>query len=132
MDYRLNFSLNETGYSAEFEFGKLTVSGDETAGFRPYQLMIASIAGCSGGVLRKILKKQRLEIQDIQIDVRVTRSDSQVKRIESIHMHFIISGANLNETKIGKAASLARKYCSMVQSVRGCITITESFEVLAA
>lgn len=48
----------EAGFTTNLPYGELHIAGDEEYGFRPYQLMVSSIAACSGGVLRKILEKK--------------------------------------------------------------------------
>ncbi|WP_338780038.1 OsmC family protein [Metabacillus sp. FJAT-52054] len=126
----MNFKMTEKGFSSEVEFGNLQVSGDEQHGFRPYQLMVASIAVCSGGVLRKILEKKRLEIEDIQIEANAQRNEAEANRIERIHVHFTIKGKNLKEESMKKAMELTRKNCSMVRSVEDSIEIKETFEIV--
>jgi uncharacterized OsmC-like protein len=121
--------MTEYGFQTEFDYGHLKTSGDEHRGFRPYQLMTASIACCSGGVLRKILRKQRMKIDDIEIRAEVTRADEVPRRMQKIHLHFIISGRDLHPKKIQKAVDLGYKHCSMVQSIKNSIAITESFEI---
>jgi putative redox protein len=131
MEYSTTFSMTEDGFRTGLEYGQLVISGDENQGFRPYQLMTASIACCSGGVLRKILKKQRMDIDDLKVRAAVTRGDTDTKRMEKIHLHFVISGSGLDQKKIEKAVDLGFKHCSMVQSVKDSIAITESFEIAA-
>ncbi|RHW41562.1 OsmC family peroxiredoxin [Neobacillus notoginsengisoli] len=123
------FKMKDDGFFTELPFGRLDVSGNEEVGFRPYQLMAASVAVCSGGVLRKILEKKRLEVRDIEIQTNVDRNENQVNKIETIHIHFVITGNNLNETQIEKAITLVGKNCSMVQSVKGSIDVRETFEL---
>jgi uncharacterized OsmC-like protein len=127
----MDYAMTDTGYRTDYEFGTLKIAGDVRSGFRPFQLMTASIAGCSGGVLRKIMAKQRLAVQDIEIQAKVQRQDDGIKRIQKIHLHFIIRGENLNPEKVRKAVELGYNYCSMVQSVKDSIDITESFEIEA-
>ncbi|AZB41675.1 OsmC family peroxiredoxin [Bacillus sp. FJAT-42376] len=126
----MNFNMTEKGFAADLEFGNLQVSGDEQYGFRPYQLMVASVAVCSGGVLRKILEKKRLHIEDIQIEAKAERNEAEANRIERIHVHFAIKGKDLKEEAIAKAMELTRKNCSMVRSVEGSIDIQETFEII--
>lgn len=132
MEYSTTFTMTEYGFQTGFDYGQLKISGDEHRGFRPFQLMIALIACCSGGVLRKIMRKQRMKIDDLQIRTEVTREDADPKRMEKIHLHFVISGRDLDPKKIQKAVNLGYKYCSMVQSVKDSIVITESFEITGA
>jgi len=120
----------EEGFITTTEFGELHVAGDEKYGYRPYQLMVASIAVCSGGVLRKILAKKRMEIEDISISTNVERNEAKANRIEKIHIHYKIKGQNLNENKIHQSILLASKNCPMAQSVIGSIEIEETFELI--
>ena len=131
MEYSTTFTMTENGFQTGFDYGQLKISGDEHQGFRPYQLMTASIACCSGGVLRKILRKQRIKIDDLQIRTEVAREDEDLKRMKKIHLHFVIFGMDLDPKKIQKAVDLGHKYCSMVQSVKDSVEITESFEIAA-
>ncbi|TYR75819.1 OsmC family protein [Rossellomorea vietnamensis] len=125
----MEFNMKEGGFSASLPYGQLEVSGNEEFGFRPYQLMVSSIAVCSGGVLRKILEKQRVDFKDISIKADVKRIEEEANRIKKISLHFTITGENLKEEKIQKAMELTRKNCSMVQSVIGSIEVEETFEL---
>ncbi|OMP68138.1 OsmC family protein [Domibacillus epiphyticus] len=125
----MEFNMKEGGFTAEFPFGKLDISGDDQYGFRPYQLLVSSIAVCSGGVLRKIFEKQRLDIEDITIQTDVTRNPDEANRVEKISVHFIIKGKGLKEEKVKKALELTRKNCAMVQSVIPAIEVEETFEI---
>ncbi|MFC3885379.1 OsmC family protein [Bacillus songklensis] len=120
----------EVGFTTQLSYGELHIAGDEEYGFRPYQLMVASIAVCSGGVLRKILKKKRLEVDDITIRTEVVRNEEEANRVEKIHIHYLIKGQNLPKEKIEQSLELARKNCPMVQSVINSIEVTESFELV--
>ena len=126
----MNFEMKEVGFKVQLGYGELHVSGDEKYGFAPHQLLVSSIAVCSGGLLRKILEKKRLEIEDIKITANVTRNENEANRIEKIHLHYTVKGKNLPEEKVAKSIDLARKNCPMVRSVEGSIEIEESFELL--
>ncbi len=118
----------DVGFYTEVGFGRLDIAGEDEFGFRPYQLLVSSVAVCSGGVLRKVLEKMRMEIKDIHIQADAERIEEEANRISKIHVHFKIEGSNLDERKIGKAMVLTRKNCSMVQSVIGSIEVEETFE----
>lgn len=126
----MNFYLKEEGMRINFDYGQLDVSGDEAHGFRPYQLMVASIAGCSGSVFRKILNKQRVDYEDLTITAEVERNAEEANRIERIDLHYYIKGRHLNPDKLNKNLALSRKNCSMVRSVEDSITINEHLEVI--
>ncbi|MED4780180.1 OsmC family protein [Brevibacillus choshinensis] len=127
----MQFEAKENGFVTHLSYGDLHVSGDEQYGFRPFQLMVSSIAVCSSGVLRKVLEKMRMPCSDMKVTAEVVRNEEKANRIEKIHLHFIISGENLQEEKVKKAIEASRKNCPMVQSVQDSIEITESFELVS-
>ncbi|MBT2758141.1 OsmC family protein [Mesobacillus foraminis] len=127
----MEFKMKDVlGFHADLEYGRLDVAGDVAHGFRPYQLLVASIAVCSGGVLRKVLTKMRMEFSDITIKADAERNKEAADRVEKITVHFTITGKNLSESKVEKALVLASKNCSMVQSVIGSIEVEETFELI--
>ncbi|PWW25519.1 putative OsmC-like protein [Cytobacillus oceanisediminis] len=127
MDFKMK---EEVGFYTELPFGRLDIAGDEEYGFRPFQLLVASLAVCSGGVLRKIMKKMRMDFEDIQIKTSVERNEEIADRVEKVHIHFLIKGNDLNEAKLHKALELTRKNCSMVRSVEDSIEVVETFEIV--
>jgi uncharacterized OsmC-like protein len=126
----MHFKMKENGFETTVEFGTLQISGNEDYGFRPYQLLISSVAVCSGGVLRKVLEKMRLTFDDIEVSAKVKRNEKEANRVTDIHLHFVIKGAGLTNEKVEKALVVTRNNCSMVQSVKDSIKITESFEIV--
>lgn len=123
--------MTESGFETNLEFGKLTISGDETKGFRPYQLLVSSLVGCSGGVLRKVLEKMRMPVEEMEIDVlEVVRNPEEASRLEKVHIHFKLKGSNLDATKMDRAMALTKKNCSMVRSVDQSMEVIETFEIL--
>ena len=126
----MEFNMTENGFKTETAFGTLTISGNDAYGFRPYQLLVSSIAVCSGGVLRNILEKMRMPAENISIQVKeVVRNPDEANKLEKIHLHFILEGAKIEETKLQKAMELTKKNCSMVQSVIESITVVETYEI---
>ena len=126
----MKFYMKEKGMRAELAYGDLEVSGDENYGFRPFQLMVASIVGCSGSVFMKILEKQRLDIEDLIISADVERNALKANSIEKITLHYIVKGYRLDPDKLHRNLELSRKNCSMIRSVEDSIEITERLELI--
>ncbi len=123
--------MTEHGFDTETEFGTLHVSSNEEKGFRPYQLMIASIAGCGGGVMRKILDRMRAPAEDIIVEVKeVERSDDEVSRLTKVHLHFKVIGSTITEAKMPRIMELTEKNCSMLQSVNESMDIVKTYELV--
>lgn len=58
-EFRMKFTVTDEKITSELPAGELTISGDENEGFRPFQLMVSSLAGCSSLVYKRILAKQK-------------------------------------------------------------------------
>lgn len=128
----MKFEMTENGFETTTAFGQLTISGNEDYGFRPYQLLVSSVAVCSGGVLRNILEKMRMPAENVTIEVKeVHRNPEIANRVEKIHLHFIIQGQNIDESKMEKVFELTKKNCSMAQSVIDSIELVETYEIRA-
>ncbi|HET7627906.1 MAG TPA: OsmC family protein [Bacillales bacterium] len=126
----MEFQMNGESFRAELGYGTLSVSADEQLGYRPFQLLVSSLAVCSGTVLQKVLRKKRIAYDDITIRADVTRNPDKADRVEKIHIHFLIKGDGLDDAKIKKSLEVAKKNCSMVQSVIDSIEVTETFELV--
>ncbi|WOV86623.1 OsmC family protein [Sporosarcina oncorhynchi] len=125
----MKFEMTENGFQTETSYGTLQISGNDEFGFRPYQLLVSSIAVCSGGVMRKILERKRIPAKNITIDIKeVYRNEEKASRVERIHMHFIIEGIELSNVQMDKIMEVTANNCSMVQSVKDSIEVIETYE----
>jgi putative redox protein len=127
---KVNFKLDDTGaFQSKFEFGELFISGNTDIGYRPVELMVSSIAGCSGGVYKKILEKKRIAFTGIEIKASVERNEQEANKITKIDLTYIVEGENLNFQQLQKTLEVALKNCGMAQSVKGAIEINEKVEI---
>lgn len=126
----MQFSMTEHGFKGDLPFGNIAISANDEHGFRPYQLLVSSIAVCSGGVLRNILEKMRMPASHISIKVKeVHRNEEEANRIEKIHLHFTLKGEKIQEDKLPRVFELVQTNCSMIQSVSQSIKVIETYEV---
>ncbi|MDX2284844.1 MAG: OsmC family protein [Bacteroidia bacterium] len=105
--------------------------GGENLGFRPMQLLLASLAGCSVLDVVDILRKQREPLLDVQVRATGNRKpDSTPAPFTDMHLHFLLTG-QIDPDKAARAVSLAvDKYCSVKESLDKSIQITYSVEIL--
>ncbi|GEL78136.1 OsmC family protein [Tenuibacillus multivorans] len=127
----MRFNITDTDITTDdFNYGMLNISPNDTEGFRPFQLMVASIAGCSASVYRRILKKQKIEYDELSVEADVVRTGDDVNKIEKITLNFKIKGQELNQKKLNKSLEIATKNCSMVQSVVPTMEVEETVEII--
>jgi putative redox protein len=88
--------------------------GGEGKGFRPMEMLLVGLGGCSGIDVVNVLKKQKEPLTDIKINIKASREEEQTPSIfKEITIHFDLYGA-LNPQKVERALALTfEKYCSV-------------------
>ena len=103
--------------------------GGEGKGTRPMELLLMGVAGCASIDLGLILKKQKLDLLDYEVEVTAQRNDNVAKTFKSINLHFILWG-DLESNKVERAIELTlTKYCSVALSLDKEIEITSTFTI---
>lgn len=126
--------VNQAFHYEAFNEGKIKVDidanpaiGGEEKGARPMELVLMGLAGCASIDLGLILKKQRQELIDYEIEVTAKRDETPAKAFESINLHFILTG-DLSPEKVEKGIELTlTKYCSVALSLDKNIKLTHSY-----
>lgn len=107
--------------------------GGENAGFRPMEMILLGVGGCSAMDVMHILKKSRQDVTDCQIEVDGTRADTEPKVFTDIHLQFIVSGHDLNEKHVARAVQLsAEKYCSASIMLQASVNMTHGYTLVEA
>lgn len=107
--------------------------GGENAGFRPMEMILLGVGGCSAMDVIHILKKSRQDVTDCRIEVDGTRADAEPKVFTDIHLQFIVSGRNLNEKHVARAVQLsAEKYCSASIMLKASVNMTHGYTLVEA
>lgn len=103
--------------------------GGNDNGFRPMELLLAGLGGCSGIDVLHILKKQKIELDEFSIKIEATRKDEQPSIFETIKVLFEVKG-NVEETKLKRAIDLSmEKYCSVTKILEKSATIDYSYKL---
>ena len=85
-------------------------------GASPMELLLMGIAGCSGIDIVMILRKQKIELEDLQMEVEGTRVDGAVPNVfTGIKLNVYLKGDFAPE-KAKRAVDLSiDKYCSVAK-----------------
>lgn len=107
--------------------------GGTNAGPRPMEVVLMGLAGCTGIDVRMILDKMQQKISDIDIQIEAERADAVPAVFTKIHVHYIVTGTDLSEERVGRAVDLSsEKYCSVSTMLKGSVEMSHSFEVRPA
>jgi len=103
--------------------------GASEEGWRPMEMLLVSLAGCSAIDVISVLKKQRQKIEDFQIEIDGDRKDGVPAPYTAIRLHFIVTG-EVKESKMEKAIQLTvDKYCSVYFSLHPDIDVRYTYEI---
>ncbi len=108
-------------------------AGGENRGARPMELILMGLGGCSSFDVVSILKKARQDVVDCVTVVEAERADDVPHVFTRIHLHFRVTGRNLDGNKVARAVSLsADKYCSAsIMLSRAGVDITHDYEIVS-
>lgn len=130
---RIDDAFHFTGKGArdvEIHIDDSIKAGGKELGAGPMELVLMGIGSCSSFDIITILKKQKLELEDIKVKINATRRDEAPKVFTKVNVHFILKG-NLPEDKVKRAIDLSlNKYCSVAAMVRHTAEITFDFEIV--
>jgi putative redox protein len=106
-------------------------TGGRNIGFRPMELMLLGLAGCTSYDVIHILDKSRQQVTDCVAEVEATRADSIPAVFTSIHLHFVVTGIDLKQAQVERAIKLSsEKYCSASMMLEaGGVTISYDHEI---
>lgn len=104
--------------------------GGQNLGPRPMELLLVGLGGCTTVDVIMILQKARQDVRDCRVEVSAERADTVPKVYTRIHVHYIVSGKDLDPKKVERAVKLsAEKYCSVSRMLEQAAEVTHDFEI---
>jgi len=113
---------------------KITVDGAEEFGGQnlgplPMQLLLASLAGCTGMDVISILRKMRQPVEEYHIEVTAEQAEDHPKVFTNITIKHIVTG-KIDEKRLAHAIELSdTKYCPASAMLRSVAQITTEYEI---
>ncbi len=96
-------------------------------GFRPMQMLLASLGGCMSIDIMMILKKQRQKVDSYQVNVIGERVDAIPAVFKNITIEVHIQG-DVKEEKLQQAIKLSEeKYCSVHHMINKEVKIVSKY-----
>ena len=123
-----------TRFSIESGSGhSVTLDGEHQAGYSPMELVLASLAGCSGiSVISIVLKKQQV-VKNYEVRVEGIRAETYPLVFTDIRVEHILTGHNIRPEAVERAIELAEmRYCP-VSVMPGKVTnLTHTYQIIEA
>ena len=104
--------------------------GGDDDGFRPLELMLISLAGCTGMDVISILQKKRQDVKGFEVKVHAERAQEHPKVFTSITVEYIVSGNDLDPEAVNRAVELSStKYCPAQAMLAQAVPITHTITI---
>ena len=122
--------LSDLAFEAEVDGHKVYMDsslehGGKNTGPRPKPLMMVALAGCTGMDVAAILKKMKVELEELSVDVEGDVSEDHPKRFLGMKVIYRVKGKDLKREKIEKAVNLSNtRYCGVSANYSKAFPIT--------
>jgi putative redox protein len=119
----MSFDVQVNGHKILLDASKEFGGNDE--GPRPKSLLLVALAGCTGMDVASILKKMKVEYEDLKVVVDGNITDEHPKHFDRMHIKYILKGSGISEEKVRTAINLSQdKYCGVSYSLKKAMDIT--------
>jgi putative redox protein len=100
------------------------------AGLRPMDLILLSLASCSGQTTISLLQKMKQDVKAFSVKAVGTKVEGHPTVFSAIHLTFAVSGTGLDPAMVEKAIRLSEeKYCPVWAMLKPGVRVTSSFEL---
>lgn len=136
MKIKINW-VGDTSFEADTGSGHKVVmdgppdSGGQNKGPRPMEMLLVGLGGCTAFDVVLILKRSRQDVRDCVVEISAERADTDPKVFTKIHIKFLVTGKNLDPTRVERAVKLSEdKYCSASVMLGKTAEITHEIEIV--
>ena len=125
--------LGESGSGHSVVMDGAPDAGGRNLGFRPMEMLLLGLGGCSAFDVMLILKRGREDVTDCVVDIDAERATTDPKVFTKIVMHYTVTGRGLDPKKVERAVQLsAEKYCSASAIIGKTAEITHTITLVDA
>ena len=124
--------IAETGSGHVLAMDGAPDGGGRNLAPRPMETVLAGTGGCSAYDVVNILRRGRHDVRGCTVKLQAERAASDPKVFTRIHMHFVVSGHQLDDDAVARAVALSHeKYCSATAMMAKTAQVTTSYELVA-
>lgn len=95
------FAVDAKKHSATVDYP--LQAGAETAGMRPLEMLLSSLAGCVGGAMAMTLRRMGQPVTGLEVDVRGQRRDEHPTVFTKIRVDVSVYGSGVDPAVVSQA-----------------------------
>ena len=121
-------AFNQSGQSI---FMDSPIAEGGPRGPSPMQLLLISLAGCTGMDVVSILKKMRQDVTGFEVNIAGDRAEEHPKIYTGIAIEFVVRGRNLDPRMVERAIELSEeRYCSVSAGLKPKAAIHSRYRIV--
>jgi putative redox protein len=122
----------KSGRAGETVAVDFTPEGEPIDGFSPLELLLTSLAGCSGQVTVGLLKRMGQEVKDLTVHARGEKREIHPTLLTSIELDFEFRGGRLDGASVEKALALSEeRFCPVWVMLKASAPVRASYRLSA-
>ena len=106
-------------------------SGGRNTGFRPMEMMLLGLGGCTAFDVVMILEKSREKVTGCEVSLEGERASEDPKIFTAVKIVYRLKGEDLKPVAVERAITLSEeKYCSATKMFEKTATITHEWHIV--
>jgi putative redox protein len=107
--------------------------GGQNLGFRPMELLLVGLAGCTGMDVISILRKKRQDVTGYEVQVRGVRAEDHPMVFVEITVEHVVTGHSLQPEAVARAIALSEeRYCGAGAMLGKVAHLTHTYRIVEA
>ncbi len=107
--------------------------GGQDTGFRPMELLLVGLGGCTGMDVISILRKKRQQVTGYEVHVTGIRAEDHPMVFVEITVEYVITGHHVQPEAVERAIQLsAQRYCGAGAMLGKVAHLTHTFRIVEA
>src|SRR5215472_16614413 len=107
--------------------------GGQNAGFRPIELLLVGLGGCTGMDVISILRKKREPVTGYEVHVSGIRAEEHPMVFVEITVEHIVTGYHIQPEAVARAIQLSReRYCGAGAMLGRVAHLTHTYRLVEA
>src|SRR5579872_212464 len=120
-------------FIAETETGHTVMldTHEHNAGATPMEMLLASLAGCSGISVISILQKKQQNVTHYEVRVHGKRAETHPQVFTEIMVEHILTGHTISPIAVERAIELAEmRYCTVSVMLSKVVQLTHEYRII--
>ena len=123
----------ESGSGHHVTLDAAEYGGGQDAGFRPMELLLIGLAGCTGMDVISILRKKRQQVTGYEVDVTGVRAEDHPMVFVEITVEHIVTGHHIQPEAVAHAIELSEgRYCGAGAMLGKVAHLTHIYRIVEA